>query len=51
MKIFVVVVTEDGCRPRIGLVCRSEEKAMAYGRQQEEDWSASWYVEEWEVEE
>jgi hypothetical protein len=51
MKVFVVIVTEDGCDPRIGLVCNSEEKANAYGRQQEKDWGAEWYVEEWMVEE
>ena len=51
MEVYVVVVTEDGCKPRVGRVFRSEEKAIAYGRQQEEDWGAFWHIAEREVEE
>ena len=49
MKVFVVVVTEDGCDPRVGLVSRSEDEARAYGQKMEEDWGAFWHIEEWEV--
>ena len=49
MKVFVVVVTEDCCKPRVGLVSRSEEEATTYGRKMEEDWGAFWHIEEWEV--
>ena len=49
MKVFVAIITEDGCNPRVGGVFDTEEKAERYAKQQEEDWSAEWYVEEWEV--
>ncbi len=49
MKVFAVMITEDCCDPYIGGVFSTEDKANDYGHSQEEEWSAEWSVEEFEV--
>jgi hypothetical protein len=49
MKVFVVKITEDCFDSYVGGVFSTEGKANDYGRSQEEEWSAEWSVEEFEV--